>query len=810
MRGVRFLRVVLVFFVALMLLVMVFSLTVQAQLRSPTTLTLSPSTFEIEAGKSITLTATLTSEGEPLADKLIKFSASAGSVDPSSGKTDSKGQIKVVYTAPKVSYNTSVVIEAVFPGDLKYKESSASAYGKIIVKTPITLPKVSVEGAVFIPTKEMEEEIESYRQTIPEEMPSNVFILLAKDGIYLVFCKEKPVKSLGYVEGKTLRRSFEWKDITFKVIVADKVSFKVEGEPATIKAIRSDPSAYNIKLVKLRTNLREASVLIYSGNEPYIYLTSGVVTDEPTTLPEFLSKLPSAMRKIAEKPLLETAKSLLGEIEEKTLPTFTYDDVEFWKDSWAEVNCVVLASKGYVKEFLSKIGSVKDLVPIGENILLYKVKLDLNPILVSDVREINVNPSKYLGRTVQLTVNVYDLRISVRKLIEESTEKKYPADVILHIAVAWSKSIPTSKNDILLMIGASSHVQEDLAKVVDGVFKVEGKVVSAKQIDESLPEKPVLLIFKMVNIGEINYEALAVEAKKLIEGEVKTLNETLCSLILGKPLEQPRILKPRIETPSSSVIKVPTIDMFEVAEKGFQKVVIDVDTTIAPELKEVIVSISGCLTREIPLEFNLANVIRKGRLSRELTLTLNNETGKFSLHIYLPKEVKSPETIIMKPVISPPKIPSGWVKVLPVIDIGPSGTIFDKPVTLSFTYSDEVVKKFGIDEELLTIMFFDETLRKWVPLDSFVDCERNIIYTQITHFTMYTVAQKLLTPTATPSSSPSPSPTPSPSPSPSPTPTTTPSPTPTPSPLPTGTSLTYAIPVIAVIGLAVVLLLRKR
>ena len=178
---------------------------------------------------------------------------------------------------------------------------------------------------------------------------------------------------------------------------------------------------------------------------------------------------------------------------------------------------------------------LEDIVPITESILLYRVNLDFEPITVSDVTEINNNPDEFLGKTVSLTANVYDGRVSVKKLIEEETGSECPADVILHVAVAWNK-LPTSEKEILLMIGASSHVQDQLVEIVDGVFKLEGKVVSAKEIDESLPEKPVLLIFRMEKVGEIDYEALVAEAKNLIEKEASTLKETLEALILGKPI----------------------------------------------------------------------------------------------------------------------------------------------------------------------------------------------------------------------------------------------------------------------------------
>jgi hypothetical protein len=402
------------------------------------------------------------------------------------------------------------------------------------------LPEVTVEGAVFTPPKELEKEIVTYKEEIAKELPVNNFVLLTQKDAYLIFSKKKPIKSLGYIEGKMLPKELEWKDISFTVIVADRAIFKVDGEPTTISKIRANPNIYSFKLVKLETNLREASIITYYNDQPIIHLTSGVVTDEPAILPDFLSKFPLAMKSLSEEPSRDSIKSLLGEVREKTLSTFNYDDVEFWKDSTAEVNCIVLVPEEDAAKFLKEIEKIEDIVAI-EDILLYKVKLDLNPISVSTVAEINSNPDKFLGKTVSFTANIYDVRVSVKKLCEKATkaitgrEVKYPADVILHTAIAWNK-LPMSEKDILLLIGASSHVQDQLVRVVDGLFKLEGKVVSAKEIDESLSEKPVLLVFRMEKVGEIDYEALAVEARNLIEKETSTLKEAMESLILGKPV----------------------------------------------------------------------------------------------------------------------------------------------------------------------------------------------------------------------------------------------------------------------------------
>jgi hypothetical protein len=89
----------------------------------PTSLSVSPSSFTLGPGQTQTLTATLTADGTPLPGRTVSWSATAGSVYPSSGLTDSSGRVTAVYTAPDTP--TTATITASFAGDAEY----GSSYG---------------------------------------------------------------------------------------------------------------------------------------------------------------------------------------------------------------------------------------------------------------------------------------------------------------------------------------------------------------------------------------------------------------------------------------------------------------------------------------------------------------------------------------------------------------------------------------------------------------------------------------------------------------------------------------------------------
>ena len=97
--------------------------------KSATSLTISEENFTSQPDESKYLTAKLTSNGNPVEGETLTWSATAGTIAPSSGTTSTAGQVTVVYTAP--SYETLVIVSASYAGSEQYESSSASSYGTI-------------------------------------------------------------------------------------------------------------------------------------------------------------------------------------------------------------------------------------------------------------------------------------------------------------------------------------------------------------------------------------------------------------------------------------------------------------------------------------------------------------------------------------------------------------------------------------------------------------------------------------------------------------------------------------------------------
>lgn len=106
-----------------------------AHAKAETSLTISEENFTLPTGAGKKLTATLTSNGNPVGGENITWNVTVGTIRPTSYDTDNDGKVWVVYTAP--SYEDNVIVMASYAGSGQYLQSSAIAYGTITTPTPI-------------------------------------------------------------------------------------------------------------------------------------------------------------------------------------------------------------------------------------------------------------------------------------------------------------------------------------------------------------------------------------------------------------------------------------------------------------------------------------------------------------------------------------------------------------------------------------------------------------------------------------------------------------------------------------------------
>lgn len=105
--------------------------TVRAAPQAQILMSIEPSSFDVEAGDSITLVAKLTCDNAPLSGKPITWTATEGSINPQGILTDSEGKITAIYTAP--AGEAAIRVTASFGSEAQYGRCSSSSSGTVRV-----------------------------------------------------------------------------------------------------------------------------------------------------------------------------------------------------------------------------------------------------------------------------------------------------------------------------------------------------------------------------------------------------------------------------------------------------------------------------------------------------------------------------------------------------------------------------------------------------------------------------------------------------------------------------------------------------
>jgi PKD repeat protein len=148
------------------------NVTLTFSVKFPTELTVTPSTSTLGGGESITLTATLTSDGAPLVGKTVTWIALSGYVIPFITVTDNAGQASVTYTAPDTeTYDWAI---ASFAGDNSYR--SSTGFSGITIDSPLRTVKIVIET-----------EQQYMRVTVDSESPEGQTVSIDLDNSVIQF-----------------------------------------------------------------------------------------------------------------------------------------------------------------------------------------------------------------------------------------------------------------------------------------------------------------------------------------------------------------------------------------------------------------------------------------------------------------------------------------------------------------------------------------------------------------------------------------------------------------------------------------------
>ena len=145
-----------------------------------------------------------------------------------------------------------------------------------------------------------------------------------------------------------------------------------------------------------------------------------------------------------------------------------------------------------------------------------------------------------------------------------------------------------------------------------------------------------------------------------------------------------------------------------------------------------VVTEEGVFTEEVTIVAEPSLLIEPENIEVKITIeediTGLTEEGEPVSEIWIIDIEKEPEALLGDTAI-----------ITDHYDCGPEGITFDEPITLTITYDPDSIPPRA-DAEDLVIVLWDENTEEWVELsDCIIDTVNNTISTLITHFSRYTV-----------------------------------------------------------------------
>ncbi|MEM4524370.1 MAG: PGF-pre-PGF domain-containing protein [Archaeoglobaceae archaeon] len=510
------------------------------------------------------------------------------------------------------------------------------------------LPSISLIGASFAVPETLKDDVSSYRNSIPSDvmkmlptsLPSEAFLLATNESLYLVFA-ERSDKGLAKVDGWLLPTHIQLAGLNIAVVVAKQITFVKEGLPTTLSEILANPEAYKFKLVKVDAYRRQISVLYDPDEPPYIEfpLTIGLLSEKPIKPLAIVSKALERAKEITFRIDDGLVKDLLEFREPQILWVFNFE-YEHWYDSKAVTNGIVIPLNHPIFTLLERSMPVLGrLLKAGGPIILYDVKTDLLYEGVQSVVELK-RDERYLGKVVKLTANCYGGYISAQEVIEHNTPcgenlvyvpnvgcLNLVTDLRLEGFIAWNDvGAPPKRDELLLVAGVSSFHQDEQFVKTSGIFELIGKVVSTKEVSDSLPEGFALIIYSARKVDEIDFERLAVQVKEEVK---KQVGELLWNLQDIYPYQKP----PEIPFKVPRKIFWPKTQIFVTTPKELPEIVVDRNFTVRIDVADV------------PIDLNISNSLISN-VSIRLREIVKNVTIYFEKLIEKPPDVPSPSGLV--------------------------------------------------------------------------------------------------------------------------------------------------------------------
>lgn len=503
---------------------------------------------DIVGSHSGDLTLTLSIDDERIDSQTVALSDGESTTVSFSPTLDSQGDHTI-----NIEASVSVGGQSFSQSASKVITATASASEPTVTDADVVGETTTeISGASFTTPPTLEDEVASYRESVPKQLAPHTFVVATTDSVYLVFSESKPKTGTATVTGTPLQTSITARGMTFTPVVATDLSFSQTGQSASVSEITSNPDAYRLDLVQVTAIHRQAASITDpdAGNDFTASSTAGVLVEDPALTADLVSSSGTTARQFAINSSSDERGGATSAAVHSTLNATeprlytTRFQTGFWMDAPATVDGIVITPGSKARDYLAAFDRSGQ-TPVDESApFLYVVNQDTETTQYSDVGTLQREASD--GDTVSIDTNLVGKTLSVQETLEESTgcdDTKMKVqtthgsacidivqDTLVHGGAAWT-DIPDSRTDMLFVVGLSSRHQDQRTETVEGQYTLTGEVVSTSRIDPSLPDGKVLVVHNMERTDDLDPAAMGANTRDWVQNRSGRLESSLLSQI---------------------------------------------------------------------------------------------------------------------------------------------------------------------------------------------------------------------------------------------------------------------------------------
>ena len=292
----------------------------------------------------------------------------------------------------------------------------------------------------------------------------------------------------------------------------------------------SDPEAHSFRAIRTTGSHTRVSARANTDGESAVsmYQAVGLLSATPSeqvVISDPGSRARTAVLDASNGSFNGTAiADSASEYRDRTLVTVGSDRA-FYAHGSTQLNGTVIPAGTTARSFLASIDADADVQ--NDTSVVYTFSQTLDGQTVDAVSTVNNNRSEYIGEMVTLEADIVGGHASTEELLENSSQQCSPDnayiptptggvcaplqyDVVVHIGVAVDDS-PNSSSDVLPVVGLSNSKLEELYATETGRYQVTGRIVALSQLNDSLPDRPVLVIASRERLESLDKQELATD-----------------------------------------------------------------------------------------------------------------------------------------------------------------------------------------------------------------------------------------------------------------------------------------------------------